>query len=91
VLKNILIWKQKLQNIDFKNDILPQIDFSIKSQTVTGFLEAPTGKNIWLTASAKMEDNKTLSPELLLSWLTYSHFIELKKVFEKFLIRELNR
>jgi len=72
----------KLQNIDLKNDILPQIDFSIKSQSVSGFLEETAEKNIWLTASAKLEDNIILPPELLLSRLSYSHFIELIRIEE---------
>ena len=70
----------KLQNIDFKDDILPQIDFSIKSQSVSGFLEVPVEKNIWPTLSAKLEDNIILPPELLLSRLNYSHFIELIRI-----------
>ena len=36
--------------------------------------------NIWLTASAKLEDNMNVPPELLLSRLSYSHFIELIRV-----------
>jgi predicted nuclease of restriction endonuclease-like (RecB) superfamily len=39
--------------------------------------------NIWLTMSAKLEDNMTVSPELLLSRLSYSHFIELTRVEDK--------
>jgi len=36
--------------------------------------------NIWLTASAKLENNINVPPELLLSRLSYSHFIELIRV-----------
>jgi predicted nuclease of restriction endonuclease-like (RecB) superfamily len=36
--------------------------------------------NIWLTTSAKSVNETNLSPELLLSRLTYSHFIELIRV-----------
>ncbi|MDR1092409.1 MAG: PDDEXK nuclease domain-containing protein [Prevotella sp.] len=36
--------------------------------------------NIWLTASAKLEDSMNVPPELLLSRLSYSHFIELTRV-----------
>ncbi|MDR0332323.1 MAG: PDDEXK nuclease domain-containing protein [Dysgonamonadaceae bacterium] len=36
--------------------------------------------NIWLTPSAKLEDNINIPPELLLSRLSYSHFIELIRV-----------
>jgi predicted nuclease of restriction endonuclease-like (RecB) superfamily len=40
-----------------------------------------TGRlDIWLTPSAKFEDNTNISPELLLSRLSYSHFIELIRV-----------
>jgi len=35
---------------------------------------------IWLTASAKSEDTMNLQPELLLSRLSYSHFIELIRI-----------
>ncbi|MCL2328061.1 MAG: hypothetical protein FWC39_06055 [Bacteroidetes bacterium] len=45
-----------LQSIDIQNNILPLIAFPEKSQTVSGFLETPVEKNIWLTASAKSED-----------------------------------
>jgi len=41
----------------------------------------PTDRlNIWLTASAKSEDGINVPPELLLSRLSYSHFIELIRV-----------
>ena len=36
--------------------------------------------SIWLTASAKLENDMNLPPELLLSRLSYSHFIELIRV-----------
>ncbi len=36
--------------------------------------------NIWLTASAKSVENTNIAPELLLSRLSYSHFIELIRV-----------
>ena len=66
-----------LKSIEFQDNISPSIDFPVNSQTVSGFLEAPVER---LTTSPKLEDNKTLSPELLLSRLSYSHFIELIRV-----------
>ena len=36
--------------------------------------------NIWLTPSAELENNMNVPPELLLSRLSYSHFIELIRV-----------
>jgi predicted nuclease of restriction endonuclease-like (RecB) superfamily len=69
-----------LQSVDFQNNLLPPTTFSEKSQTVSGFLEVTAEKNIWLTASAKSEDNMNLSSELLLSRLSYSHFIELIRI-----------
>jgi len=36
--------------------------------------------NIWMTASAKSDDNLNVPPELLLSRLSYSHFIELIRI-----------
>jgi predicted nuclease of restriction endonuclease-like (RecB) superfamily len=69
-----------LQGIDIHENALPSIALSIKSQTVSGFLEVTAKKNIWLTASAKLEDKITLPSELLLSRLSYSHFIELIRI-----------
>jgi len=45
-------------------------------------LPLPTERlnTIWLTVSAKSDSDKTLSPELLLSRLSYSHFIELIRI-----------
>ena len=41
----------------------------------------PTARlNIWLTMSAKSENDTNIPPELLLSRLSYSHFIELIRV-----------
>jgi len=70
----------KLQNTDFQSNMLPLTAFSEKSQTLSGFLEVPEEKNIWLTASAKLENDMTLPAELLLSRLSYSHFIELIRI-----------
>ena len=69
-----------LQSIDSHNNLLLSTFFFEKSQTVSGFLEVPSEKNIWLTTSAKLEDNIILPPELLLSRLSYSHFIELIRI-----------
>jgi predicted nuclease of restriction endonuclease-like (RecB) superfamily len=68
------------ENVGFQDNTLQQIPFLPKSQTLSGFLEASAEKNIWLTASAKLEDNMNLQSELLLSRLSYTHFIELIRV-----------
>jgi len=69
-----------LQSVDFQRNSSLSTTFSEKSQTVSGFLESTAEKNIWQTASAKSEDNMALQPELLLSRLSYSHFIELIRI-----------
>jgi hypothetical protein len=63
----------------------PQIWLTLSAELQNArFLDAlpvPSGKlNIWLTASAKSEDDMNLPPELLLSRLSYSHFIELIRI-----------
>jgi predicted nuclease of restriction endonuclease-like (RecB) superfamily len=46
-----------------------------------GFIPAPINQaKIWPTVSAKLENEQHLSPELLLSRLNFSHFIELFRI-----------
>jgi len=69
-----------LQSVDFQDKVLTSIALPVKSQSVSGLLEVTAEKNVWLTASVKSENNMNLPSELLLSRLSYSHFIELIRV-----------
>ena len=68
------------ESVDIQNNTFSQIVFLAKSQTVSGFLQPIAEKNNWLTLSAKLENNLNLQPELLLTRLSYSHFIELIRI-----------
>jgi predicted nuclease of restriction endonuclease-like (RecB) superfamily len=72
------------QNISFQENTLQKTSIPPKSQTLSGFLEltfVPSERlNIWLTESAESKDSMNLTSELLLSRLSYSHFIELIRV-----------
>ena len=72
------------QNIHFQENTTKKTSILPKSQTLSGFLEMtfiPSERlNVWLTESAKSNDNMNLASELLLSRLSYSHFIELIRV-----------
>ena len=73
-----------LQDIDFQEKMLQKTSISVKSQSVIGEfgLTAALSErlNIRLTASAKSDDSMNLSSELLLTRLSYTHFIELIRV-----------
>ena len=64
----------------------PQIWLTLSAELQNGqypeMLPVPTERlnEIWTTVSAKSEESMTLQPELLLSRLSYSHFIELIRV-----------
>ena len=64
----------------------PQIWLTLSAELHTGqypeMLPVQTERlnEIWLTVSAKSEESMTLQPDLLLSRLSYSHFIELIRV-----------
>jgi predicted nuclease of restriction endonuclease-like (RecB) superfamily len=63
----------------------PQIWLTLSAELqniqLAGRLPVPVEKlNIWLTLSAKSEESVNVPPELLLSRLSYSHFIELIRV-----------
>ena len=73
-----------LQNINFQKNTSQKIPAHTKSQSVISELDLtfiPTERlNIWLTASAKSEDSMNVPSELLLSRLSYTHFIELIRI-----------
>ena len=72
------------QHFNFQENTLSKISILSKSQTPFGFLGLtflPMEKvNIWLTPPVESENDMNVPSELLLSRLSYSHFIELIRV-----------
>ena len=70
-----------LQNIEFQEDVFLKTSISKKSQSVIGELRFLSDRlNTRLITLEKTDENTNLSSELLLSRLSYTHFIELIRI-----------